>query len=340
MRMLSHQENARPSSRGLLARVRNEGSNYNLRDLRHRMGRTLRFGHSKTMGRRGIRGLIRFVVDSSSTYAARTRRQPPRPASEMGRCNCRQRGDVTVAQHAFDESEDAPPLAPGFFRVFAGYRRRLKSLRSIWVQGHRRWAVRRLVRRVPSEASNSVRPNFRPLLRHRLHKILRIRAPGAPRRGQHRRHAFDEGTVRVLDGAAVLAEHPRSWGRRQIFEKTEHRAALVTERKAARDLKGRDRIRAVVPFFDHIVARWEVSGSSLGLRVTRAIKLLDLYGEDVFLAAATDIHARGISDVGALAVACEHQRKDRHRPVPIELVLPAHLDDADVIPHDLAAYDE
>jgi hypothetical protein len=26
--------------------------------------------------------------------------------------------------------------------------------------------------------------------------------------------------------------------------------------------------------------------------------------------------------------------------VPVELVLPAHLDDADVIPHDLAAYDE
>jgi hypothetical protein len=158
--------------------------------------------------------------------------------------------------------------------------------------------------------------------------------------GHVRTIVVDDRTVRVLDGAAVLAEHPRSWGRRQIFEKAEHRVALVTERKAARDLKGRDRLRAVVPFFDRIVARWEVSGSSLGLRVTRAIKLLDLYGEEVFLAAAIDIHARGLSDVGALAVACEHQRKGRHRPVPIELVLPAHLDDADVIPHDLGTYDE
>ena len=149
-----------------------------------------------------------------------------------------------------------------------------------------------------------------------------------------------ERVVEHGDRPAVLAEHPRSWGRRQIFEKTEHRAALVTERKAARDLKGRDRIRAVVPFFDSIVARWEVSGSSLGLRVTRAIKLLDLYGEDVFRAAAIDIHARGLADVRALAVACEHPRKGRHRPVPIELVLPAHLDDADVIPHDLGTYDE
>ncbi len=146
--------------------------------------------------------------------------------------------------------------------------------------------------------------------------------------------------VRVLDGAAVLAEHARSWGRRQIFEKAEHRAALVAERKAARDLKGRDRIRAVVPTFDRIVARWEVSGSSLGLRVTRSIKLLDLYGDEVFAAAAADLDARGLADVGALAIACEHHRKGRHRQVPIELVLPAHLDDSDVIPHDLGAYDE
>ncbi|MBA3819957.1 MAG: IS21 family transposase [Deltaproteobacteria bacterium] len=150
----------------------------------------------------------------------------------------------------------------------------------------------------------------------------------------------DDRTVRVVDGTTVLAEHARSWGRRQLFEKPEHRAALVAKRPAARDLKGRDRLRAVAPTFDRIVARWAVSGSSLGLRVTRSIKLLDLYGDDVFAAAAADLDARGLADVGTLAIACEQRRKDRRRPVPVELVLPAHLDDADVIPHDLAAYDE
>ena len=55
---------------------------------------------------------------------------------------------------------------------------------------------------------------------------------------------------------------------------------------------------------------------------------------------AADLIARGLADVGALAIACEQHRKDRHRPVPVELVLPAHLDDTDVIPHDLGAYDE
>jgi len=152
----------------------------------------------------------------------------------------------------------------------------------------------------------------------------------------------DDRTVRIVDGSTIVAEHVRSWSRRQIFEKPEHRAALLTERRAARDLKGRDRLRAVVPAFDRIVERWDVSGPSLGYRVTRSIKLLDLYGDHVFAEAAANLIERGLADVGALAVACEKYRKDLGRPVPVAvtLELPDHLDDADVVPHDLESYDE
>ena len=151
----------------------------------------------------------------------------------------------------------------------------------------------------------------------------------------------DDRVVRLVDGTILVAEHARSWSRRQIFELPEHRAKLLTERHAARDLKGRDRIRAIVPAFDRIVERWNLSGASLGHRVARAIKLLDLYGDHVFAAAAADLIAAGLSDVGALAVACEKHRKELGRPMPIALSLPGHLDDdADVIPHDLESYDE
>ena len=151
----------------------------------------------------------------------------------------------------------------------------------------------------------------------------------------------DDRVVRLVDGATLVAEHARSWSRRRIFELPEHRAKLITERRAARDLKGRDRIRAVVPTFDRIVERWNLSGSSLGHRVARAIKLLDLHGDHVFAAAATDLIAAGLTDVGALAVACEKHRNELGRPMPITVSLPDHLDDdADVIPHDLEAYDE
>jgi transposase len=149
----------------------------------------------------------------------------------------------------------------------------------------------------------------------------------------------DDVTVRVLDGATCIAHHQRDYGKRQAIERAEHRAALVAERRAARDLKGRDRLRAVAPNFGALLDRWALAGPSLAIQVTRAIKLLDLYGDEVFAAAVTEIVARGLRDNGALAVACDRLRVERRRPIPVDLHLPEHADDRDVVPHDLETYD-
>jgi transposase len=150
----------------------------------------------------------------------------------------------------------------------------------------------------------------------------------------------DDVSVRVLDGATCIAQHARSYGRRQVIETPAHRTALVTERRAAADLKGRDRLRAVAPAFGALLECWVNSGPSLAIQVTRAIKLLDLYGDEVFAAAVSEIVARGLRDIGALAVACDRVRKERRRPVPVDIVMPAHADDRDVVPHDLGSYDD
>jgi hypothetical protein len=144
----------------------------------------------------------------------------------------------------------------------------------------------------------------------------------------------------TLDGAKCIAQHQRVYGKRQVIELPAHRAALVTERRAAADLKGRDRLRAVAPDFGALLERWVLTGPSLAIQVTRAIKLLDLYGDEVFAAAVTEIVGRGLRDTGALAVACDRLRKERHRPVPVDIVMPAHADDRDVVPHDLGGYDD
>ncbi len=150
----------------------------------------------------------------------------------------------------------------------------------------------------------------------------------------------DDVRVRVLDGATAVARHERSYAKRQVIELPEHRARLVAERRAARDLKGRDRLRAVAPDFAVLLERWALSGPSLGLQVTRAIKLLDLYGDEIFAAAITEIVTRGLRDTSALAVACDRLRRERRRPVPIDIPLPAHADDREVVPHDLGGYDD
>jgi len=160
----------------------------------------------------------------------------------------------------------------------------------------------------------------------------------------HADHALtlvaDDLVVRVLDGGTCIAEHPRDYGKRRVIELPAHRAALVAERRAARDLKGRDRLRAVAPDFGALLARWVDGGPSLAILVTRAIKLLDLYGDQVFSAAVTEMVARGLRDTGALAVACDRLRKEHRRPVPVDILMPAHANDRDVVPHDLGTYDE
>lgn len=149
----------------------------------------------------------------------------------------------------------------------------------------------------------------------------------------------DDRLVRVLDGPKEVARHARSFGRKQFVEEPEHRKELVEQRRAARDLKGRDRLCHVAPRFNVLIERWAEGGHSLAIQVTRAIKLLDLYGDEIFALATAEIVARGLRDVSALAVACDRIRCERRRPVPIDLPLPDHLIDRDVIPHDLGDYD-
>jgi len=146
--------------------------------------------------------------------------------------------------------------------------------------------------------------------------------------------------VRLLDGDTEVARHARSFGRRGVIELPAHRAALVAERRAARDLKGRDRLQHVAPDFHILVERWAERGHNLAIQVSRAIKLLDLYGDELFALAISEVVSRGLSDIGALALACDRLRRARNRPLPVDVDLPAHVVDRDVVPHDLEDYDE
>jgi transposase len=150
----------------------------------------------------------------------------------------------------------------------------------------------------------------------------------------------DDTTVQLIDGANVIATHPRSYARRALFEVPAHREVIVAQRRRSHDLKGRDRLRSIVPTFDLIVDKWQVADQSLGHRVAQCINALNVYGDVVFAAAAHDIIERQLSDIGALTVACEKYRKLARRAVPIQLLLPHIVDDTDVTPHNLAGYDD
>lgn len=150
----------------------------------------------------------------------------------------------------------------------------------------------------------------------------------------------DDRVVRFLDGATEVARHPRSFGRNQVVEDPAHRAKLLRERRGAHDLKGRDRLRVLCPRIDELLARWVEDGRLLGPMCFRLGRTLDLYGEAVFVAAVGDVLDRNSTDYGALNVACENRRRQQARPIPVDVSMPAHARDREVIPHALEDYDE
>ncbi len=152
--------------------------------------------------------------------------------------------------------------------------------------------------------------------------------------------AANDRVVRLLDGSVEVAAHARSWGRHQVIELREHRAALVAEKRRARDLKGRDRLRAEVPGIDVLLTRWADAGRNLGSMVSSTIVLLDAYGPAVLREVVADMTARGVHDRGAMAILCEQRRKRRSGPSPMIIELGQHVVERDVVPHDLGGYDE
>jgi transposase len=150
----------------------------------------------------------------------------------------------------------------------------------------------------------------------------------------------DDRVVRLLDGGAEVARHERSWGRHQVIERREHREALVAEKKRARDLKGRDRLRVEVPEIDPLLERWVDAGRNIGSMISSTLTLLDAYGAAVLREVISEMLARGIHDRGAMAILCEQKRRRHGGPAPAVLALGPHVVERDVVPHDLGGYDE
>ena len=146
--------------------------------------------------------------------------------------------------------------------------------------------------------------------------------------------------LHLLDGDTEVASHPRSWARNECHELPVHRAALVKEKRAARDLKGRDRLRVEVPGIEVLLERWVLAGRNLGSMVARTIALLDAYGAPVLRETVTEMHERGTHDPGAMAILCEQRRRRRGDRPPLIFALGDHVQERDVVPHDLGGYDE
>lgn len=148
-------------------------------------------------------------------------------------------------------------------------------------------------------------------------------------------------TVRVLDGAEVIAIHPRSYDQGQQIEDPQHLRALVDSKRAAKAHRGVDRLNQAAPNATELLTQAALRGDNLGSITAALLRLLDDYGASELQAAIFEALERGVPHPNAVRLALEQRRQQRGQQPPLPLRLPERVRDRDpqVTPHALATYD-
>jgi len=148
--------------------------------------------------------------------------------------------------------------------------------------------------------------------------------------------------VRVLDGAAVIACHPRSYDQGAQIEDPAHLAELVARKRAARHHRGQDRLAQAAPNSRDLLLAAAARGENLGSLTAALLRLLDTYGSSELQAAITEALQRGVPHPNAVRLSLERRREQRDQPPPVPLSLPddPRVRDQAVRPHALADYDQ
>jgi len=145
----------------------------------------------------------------------------------------------------------------------------------------------------------------------------------------------------VLDGQEEVAHHQRSYESGVCVEDPSHIESLVEWKKASRELKGRDRLRAIVPETDALFEVLALRGDNLGYHTSRLLRLLDAYGADELRQATQTAIGREAYSSGSIAHVLEQRRRERGLKPPMRVDLPddPRVRDLRITPHRLEAYD-
>jgi transposase len=151
----------------------------------------------------------------------------------------------------------------------------------------------------------------------------------------------DPDIVRIVDGAEVIARHPRSYDKGQQIEEPVHLQALVDEKRAARHHRGVDRLATAAPAAQTLLQGAAARGDNLGAITTDLLRLLDRYGAAELDVAIREALGRGVPHPNAVRLALDRHREQRNEPLPTTVELPDHVKtrDAHVRPHRLETYD-
>ena len=149
-------------------------------------------------------------------------------------------------------------------------------------------------------------------------------------------------TIRVLDGATVIAQHPRSFDQGQQIENPDHIADLVATKRAAAAHRGLDRLAHAVPASQTLLQQAAARGTPLTRATRELVELLDAYGAAELEQAITEALAHDVPHPNAVRQALERRREQRDQPPPLTVTLPDNDKVRSIVvrPAALASYDQ
>ena len=127
----------------------------------------------------------------------------------------------------------------------------------------------------------------------------------------------DPHEVRIVDGAEVLACHPRSYDKGAQIEDAAHIQALVEHKRAARQHRGTDRLAQAAPASQTLLMRAAERGDNLGAITAALLRLLDRYGAAELEAAIREALERDVPHPNAVRLALERRREQRDEAPPV-----------------------
>ena len=127
--------------------------------------------------------------------------------------------------------------------------------------------------------------------------------------------------VRVLDGAAVIAAHARSYAKGEQVEDPTHIAELTARQRQARAHRATDRLAQAAPNSTALLTRAGERGENLGSITAALLRLLERYGASELQAAIAEALARAVPHPNAVRLALERRREQREQPPPLALPL-------------------
>jgi len=148
--------------------------------------------------------------------------------------------------------------------------------------------------------------------------------------------------VRILDGANVLAEHRRVFGKGEQVEDPAHIEALVGAKRAARAHRALDRLSAAVPESVAFIEQAVTNDATLKSVVRQLEQLLDDYGARELDHAIIEVMQHRACHPNAVRQVLQRRRDERELPPPLTLTLPDNdkARNIRVRTPSLAAYDQ